>query len=65
QETLQKLKKIEIKIDLDDYINKQIITAYTQLVSKYPKIEINKIEVNLRSEDDIASQIIKDIFDED
>ncbi|CAG8827485.1 21198_t:CDS:2, partial [Gigaspora rosea] len=28
-----------------------------QLVSKYPKIEINKIEVDSRSEDDIAPQI--------
>ncbi|CAG8821394.1 16879_t:CDS:1, partial [Racocetra fulgida] len=36
-----------------------------QLLSKYPKIEINKIEVDLRNEDDIASQIIEDIFDED
>ena len=45
-----------------------------QLVSKYPKIEINKlskkeqsilVEVDLQSEDDIASQIIEDIFDED
>ena len=38
-----------------------------QLVIKYPKIEINKIEVDSqsRSEDDIASQIIEDIFDED
>ncbi|CAG8849313.1 18951_t:CDS:2, partial [Racocetra persica] len=38
-----------------------------QLVSKYLKIEINKLfkKNNLQSEDDIASQIVEDIFDED
>ncbi|CAG8483253.1 11149_t:CDS:2 [Cetraspora pellucida] len=43
-----------IKIQNCERITDKIVN---QLVSKYPKIEINKIEVDSRSEDDIAPQI--------